>query len=232
MNEPRENSNEFIMLPTVDFCFRELMKNAKVRTGFVAALLDLPPSEVRETRLLPCELSPAYPDEKLGILDVLVLMADGSRMNLEMQMYFYEFWDSRILFYLSKIFSGQLKKGDSYSKLRRCIHVSILNFTRFEDDDCYHVIHFYDGASKKRYTDLMELQFLELPKLPPEARSEKGIIRWMRFLRGKTRKEFEQMAEHDPYMQEACQTLVRLSANQKKGSGTKPGNARSAITTV
>lgn len=62
----------------------------------------------------------------------------------------------------------------------------------------------------------MELQFLELPKLPPEARSEKGIIRWMRFLRGKTRKEFEQMAEHDPYMQEACQTLVGLSANQKK----------------
>ena len=169
-----------------------------------------------ETRLLPCELPLAYPDEKPGSLDVLIVLSDGSRMNLEMQMYFYEFWDSRILFYLSKMFSGQLKKGDSYGKLRRCIHVSILNFTRFEDNDCYHVIHFYDGASQKRYTDLMELQFLELPKLPPEARSEKGILRWMRFLRGKSRKEFEEMAKHDIYMQEACDTLVRLSADQKK----------------
>ena len=46
MNETKENSSDFIMLPTVDFCFRELMKNPKVRAGFVAALLDLPPSGV------------------------------------------------------------------------------------------------------------------------------------------------------------------------------------------
>lgn len=30
-NENRKNSDNFIMLPTVDFCFKELMKNSKVR---------------------------------------------------------------------------------------------------------------------------------------------------------------------------------------------------------
>lgn len=40
MKKPDEN---FIMLPTVDFCFKELMMNPKVRTGFIAALLDLFP---------------------------------------------------------------------------------------------------------------------------------------------------------------------------------------------
>ena len=32
-------TRNFIMLPTVDFCFKELMQNAKVRKGIIAALL-------------------------------------------------------------------------------------------------------------------------------------------------------------------------------------------------
>lgn len=31
------NNEDFIMLPTVDFCFKELMRNPKVRKGFIAA---------------------------------------------------------------------------------------------------------------------------------------------------------------------------------------------------
>ena len=41
------------MLPTVDFCFKELMQNPTVRQGFIAALLGVPPEEVAETVLLP-----------------------------------------------------------------------------------------------------------------------------------------------------------------------------------
>ena len=33
------NNDNFIMLPTVDFCFKELMKNPTVRKGFVGAIL-------------------------------------------------------------------------------------------------------------------------------------------------------------------------------------------------
>ena len=45
--------SNFIMLPTVDFCFKELMQNPKVRKGFISALLDLSPDEVEDTVLLP-----------------------------------------------------------------------------------------------------------------------------------------------------------------------------------
>lgn len=31
-----ENQDSFIMHPTVDFCFKELMENAKVRQGLIA----------------------------------------------------------------------------------------------------------------------------------------------------------------------------------------------------
>ena len=44
--EEEKQNQEFIMLPTVDFCFKELMKNPRVRRGFIAALLKKEPEEV------------------------------------------------------------------------------------------------------------------------------------------------------------------------------------------
>ena len=39
-------TDKFIMLPTVDFCFKELMQDGKVRKGLIAALLNVNPTEV------------------------------------------------------------------------------------------------------------------------------------------------------------------------------------------
>lgn len=136
------------MLPTVDFCFAELMKNDKVRKGFIAALLGVSPEEVEDTMMLPAALGGNWPDDKLGILDVHVLLADGTRMNMEMQVKYFECWDERVLFYMGRMFAGQIKKGEPYEKLQKCIHVSILDFVHFPDDvQCYRTIHFRDDKT-------------------------------------------------------------------------------------
>ncbi len=41
------------MLPTVDFCFKELMQNDNIRKNIIAALLNVPSSEVENTELMP-----------------------------------------------------------------------------------------------------------------------------------------------------------------------------------
>ncbi len=69
------------MLPTVDFCFKELMKNQKVRKGFIAAILGKQPNEIHSTTLIATELRKDSEDDKLGILDVLVELEDGSQMK-------------------------------------------------------------------------------------------------------------------------------------------------------
>ena len=46
--------------------------------------------------------------------------------------------------------------------------------------------------------------------------NESGLIRWMRFLNGKNRKEFEEIAEKDEYIGEAYELLKNLSADEKK----------------
>ena len=49
----KEKQEDFIMLPTVDFCFKELMQNDNIRKNISAALLNLPSSEVENTELMP-----------------------------------------------------------------------------------------------------------------------------------------------------------------------------------
>ena len=213
----KRNSENFIMLPTVDFCFKELMQNPKVRQGFIAAIMGKDPKAIRKTTLIPNSTKKESKDAKLGILDVMVEMEDGSKINMEMQVAYFGYWSSRVLFYVSKTYSGQIKEGEDYDVLKKCIHVSILDFIHFpQDKKCYRKIAFCDVETGEQYTDLMELHILELKKLPPGDQNEEGVIRWMRFFGGKNRKEFEDMAKTDEYIEEAYDELKKLSMDEQK----------------
>lgn len=115
------------------------------------------------------------------------------------------------------MYTGQIKRGEPYEKLKKCIHVSILDFLHFpKDDRCFRKITFCDVETGEVYTDLMEIYVLELGKLPTEDRNESGIIRWMRFLSGKCKEDLKKMAEKDPYIEKAYEELERMSADEKK----------------
>ena len=95
--------------------------------------------------------------------------------------------------------------------------LGILDFIRFpEDKKCYRTIRFYDEESKELYNDKLELQILELKKLPEEIKTGEDIVNWMRFFKGKTREEFEDMAKTNKYFEEAFNTLQKLSADEQK----------------
>lgn len=207
----------FIMLPTVDFCFQKLMDNLKVRKGFVAALMKINPEMIQETWLLPTLLPRESENDKLGILDVRILLVDGTQLDLEMQVRYFEYWDERAMFYLSKMFVGQMKKGDDYENLKKCIHVSILDFVHFpKDDTCYRTMHLRDDETGELYSDKLEIQILELRKLPKEVKTGDDIITWMKFFSGKNREEFNRMRGENEYIDEACNELFKLSADDKK----------------
>lgn len=211
-----QKKDDFIMLPTSDFCFKELMQNSKVRKGIISALLGINPEEIAETKLLPTSTTEEYPDGKLGILDVLIKLENGTQVGMEMQVAKYDYWTNRILFYLCRMFTGQIGKGDTYDKLKKCIHVSFLDFIHFENDyDFYRKITLRDEKNSE-YTDLLELHILELKKIPPEEQNENGLLKWTRFLNGKCREDFEKMAEKDEYIDEAYELLKKMSADDRK----------------
>ena len=209
--------DDFLMSPTVDYCFKELLAYPEIRKGFVAAVLNKDPDEIEETTLMPTILSKDTEDGKYGILDVRVKMKNGSQMDLEMQVTPFKFWDNRVIFYLSKMYTDQIREGHRYEDLKPCIHVSILNFNLFPKDQiCFREIAFCDLTTKQKYTDLMEIYVLELKKLPPEQKDEPLVVKWMRFLSAERREDFEKMAEEDTYINEAYEVLQKLSADERK----------------
>ena len=230
MNETRKKSiaskvkitderskDEFIMLPTVDFCFKELMRNENVRKGIIAAILNVHLEEVEDTILMPTILRKESEDDKFGILDVKVKLKNGIQMDFEMQVVYYDCWEKRTVYYLSKMYTEQLKTGEDYDKLQKCIQVSILDHVLIQGDDKYYrCISFCDTETGEKYSDMMEMHILELPKLPPEQQDETDLMQWMRFLGGKNREDLKRMAEKNSNLQEAYDELDRLSADERK----------------
>ena len=130
--------DDFIMLPTVDFCFKELMHNENVRKGIIAAILNVSLEEVEDTTLMPTILRKESEDDKYGILDVKVKMKSGILIDFEMQVIYYDCWEKRTIYYLSKMYTEQLKAGEDYDKLQKCIQVSILDHVLIREDDKYY----------------------------------------------------------------------------------------------
>ena len=86
----------------------------------------------------------------------------------------------------------------------------------YEDETCFRVFHMKEEGTQTLYSDKLEIMVLELKKLPPEAQSEEGVVRWMRFLSGKGKEDLAEMAEKDLYLKEAYEELERLSMDEEK----------------
>ena len=203
-------------LPSVDFCFQELMEDEEVRRGFIGAFLRIPPEEILDMELLPKKLRKKYKEEKYGILDVRVRLREGEQLNIEMQSIAYDYWQERSLFYLGKMYVDQIHEGEDYDKLKKCIHVGILDFTLFEHERYYSCFHIWEDTIRDMYSDKFEIHVLELPKLAKYEYPQTELLRWAQFFGARSREEIEVLAEKDEYIHKAYDKLEEISADEEK----------------
>ena len=211
-------SKDFLMSPRVDFAFKEIMANEQARTGFLSAILKLNPSDIRQTILLNTNLSKQHENEKQGILDVRILMNNNTEINIEIQLSYLRVWADRSLFYLAKLYSGQIKPGQNYTVFKKCVSISILDFDLFQDtEEFYSCFHILEDTRHTLYTDKMEFHVLELPKLPKELKEDANdILLWAKFINAKSKEEFEMLAEKNKSISQAYQQLQIISQDEQK----------------
>ena len=211
------NTNTFIMKPKIDFCFKELMEFAEVRRGFIAAVLGISPEEVVSTELKPTHLRVKHQKDKLGILDVHVILNGEIQIDMEIQVAQFLFWRERSLFYLSKMYSDVILAGEGYQVLGKCIHVGILDFILFEEDEEYYsCFHLWEDKRRRIYSDKLEIHIVELPKLAEHEYPETALLKWARFFNAEKKEEFEMVAKTDPHIQKAYDQLLYMSGNEEK----------------
>lgn len=206
----------FIMKPKVDFCFKELLEDEEVRKGFLAAILNIAPEEIIQTKLMQTHLAKKHKEDKQGILDIRVLLNGGEQIDIEMQVTPHDYWTERSLFYLNKMYVDQIHEGEDYGKLQKCIHIGILDFILFEDMEFYSRFHLWEDGRRLLYSDKLEIHVLELPKLNKYQYPETELLRWARFFNAESREELKVAAKGNKYTERAYAQLVELSADEEK----------------
>ena len=190
----KENYESF--LPTNDYVFKRIFGhkgNEEITKGLLNAILD---EEVKEIDLdkNPITEKDLY-DDKIGILDVKALLNNEVSCDIEMQIATQENIEERILFYWSKMYVENIKQGNKYDSLKRCIVILIVDF---ELDKLKEIGKSHtkwnireEEFSKIILTNVCELHIIELSKIKKYmkegesvrfSKKEEKIINWGKFL--------------------------------------------------
>ena len=216
--DKKRNDDEFLMKPKIDFAFKEIMTDEKARIGFLSAVLKLKPEDIKETHILNPYLGKVHEEDKLGILDVHILMNNNTEIDTEIQLSEMRIWANRSLFYASKMYTDQIEQGQKYDVLKKCVSISILDFELFKDqEEFYSSFHIREDQRNFLFTDKMEFHVIELPKLPKERKEESSDVElWAKFINSEREEEFDMLAKQNPYIESAYKKLQVISQDKEK----------------
>lgn len=141
--------------------------NESILSAFLNSALRFPDEKkIHTVQLLDPHFNKENQENKRSILDVHAQLEDGSGINIEIQLNNKHDMEKRTLYYWPKMYSSQMKEGMDYGELCKIITINIVNFRYLSHINDYHsVFQLYEREEKLLLTDMLEIHFMELPKL-------------------------------------------------------------------
>jgi predicted transposase/invertase (TIGR01784 family) len=209
----KETMGMKLLLPTNDFVFKKIFsEKLGALEDFLKSVLDLLPDEYKELKVVNPELEQKYPHDKLGVLDVKILLKSGVVIDVEMQVQSQTAIWKRMNFYASQMVVEQLTSGVRFRVLNRAISIVIADFVMLQEDAAYHhCFRMYDEKNRVRYPESTEINTLELPKMKEPDGTALG--EWLAFFKAKTEEELMNAAEKNPAIKEALEHVIYLSGD-------------------
>ena len=140
-----------------------------------------------------------------------------SLLHLEMQVLNEGNWVERSLCYLCREFDN-LSRGEDYGEVRPVVHIGILDFTLFEDaPEFYATYWMMNEKSYRKYSDKLRLSVLDLNCIKEATEEDRRykIDYWEGLFKSTTWEEIKMYAESDEYLQEAADTVYKLTQEEK-----------------
>ena len=150
---------------------------------------------------------------KYGILDVKVHTVSGSIVHVEIQLRVIPELKERTIFSQSKLVTEQMASGNKYSIIKRVVSI-IITDENFVTGNCYHHQFRYRTVDGTEFTNLVEINTLELSKLPQNTDSTE-LWYWMKFIKSDDEEVFDMLAKRNPQMRKAIGVLKELSADER-----------------
>jgi predicted transposase/invertase (TIGR01784 family) len=207
-----------ILLPKIDVIFKLLfgdVRNSDILIAFLKSVLTLPEDEYESIVIVDPQLKRETIDDKFGIVDVKVTTKSGKILHIEIQILEQEELAERLTYYNAKMLVTQLSSGQDYDSLQKTVSILIADFEIVKNSAKYH--HIFQLCDKETgivFTDLIEINTLELKKIPKEP-DNTAKYEWLQFLKSESEEEFEMIAQSNPVIQKAYVELKRLSQDEE-----------------
>ena len=210
-----------LLKPKNDFVFQSLFNqnNERITKAFVQALLEEKINSIVINS--DKELFREKPEDKLGILDLQLDVNNDEKIDVEIQLIEREDFIQRLLFYLSRLYDIQIKRGKKYSEVKRTVIIAILDYQL----DLTRVIEEMEtkwNLREEKYkelklTNLLEIRIIELDKVRKhyQRNKESKKLQWIMFLDNPNSREVQDIMEENEEIKEAVVKVHEMSEDEK-----------------
>ncbi|GJG37954.1 Rpn family recombination-promoting nuclease/putative transposase [Prevotella lacticifex] len=181
------HTGERYINPLTDFGFKRIFGtpfNSDLLVSFLNAVLD-GERVVEDVEYSNSEKFGSNEDARKAIFDVYCKTADGSRIIVEMQNVYQDFYKDRSIFYSTFPISEQAEKGDWNYELKDVYTIGILNFAFPEskksgDNGIFREVKLMDINTKEVFYDKLTYIYVELANFHKDIDECKTLIdKWL-----------------------------------------------------
>lgn len=213
--------NKNILSPKLDIVFQILfgeVGSENITKDFLNSMLD---EEIKEISLNEnIILRRENINDKMGIVDVLAKINNNEYCDIEMQMTDKTNLIERLLYYWSKQYIKNIKKGNKYEELKRTIIILITNFEvkGLETLDFHSKWKIIEEKQRKLIlTQHLEIHIIEIPKKYKEIENDKEnkLKEWLSFLENPESEEVLYYMKNNENIKFAKEKLNTLSEDER-----------------
>ena len=219
------NKTSIFINPLTDFGFKYIFgrhADKEFIMSFLNALFGNP-VPITKVTFIDKENKGESKEDRALIYDLHCEMEDGSKIIVEMQNRYQDYFADRALYYLAADLYSQAEKGDEWDyRLTPVYGVFLMNFEWKEVEEQYlrEDVCLYNMQTRKVFSDRMRMTFLKIPMLDKDAdECETTLERWLYLLKNMEKMEaIPQTFMKEPVFRslERVARYAALSENDKK----------------
>ena len=208
-----------LLSPKKDFVFQVLfgeVGSEEITKSFLEAIL--------KEKITKIDLSKnpilrrMEPEGKMGTMDVLAIIEDEIRIDVEMQIAEEKDIIQRLLYYWGRTYIRGIQKAERYEELDKTIAILI---TAFEIKGLEELGYYTNwkiietGERKVILTEYMEIVIIELPKIYKEKRNKGDkLLEWLYFLENPKSEEVKKIMDENEGVKKAKEKLEEISQDE------------------
>ena len=195
-----------------DYAFKRVFgveENKDVLQDLLECILDIPPETIADLELLDKEFQKELLSEKLGVLDIKLKLKDGTFVDIEIQNSWHFDFPERTLYYWSKMYNENIKQGQDYTKLPKCITINLIGKGFDKNKRLHNKYLVLEQDTKEPLVSKLEIHILNLEKarLLKEGQYKnnktKRLLNWLKFIETDNPEVREVLAENSEIMKKA-----------------------------